>query len=95
MAKKESFTVKGSELVHAVEDLAKQNDVGKVCLIYERRRLFEIPFITGDPSAPANIIKGPLLAAINAVGALVNECTVEVEREEKKEAKEKKKAAKK
>lgn len=91
MPKKESFTTKGSELVRAIEDLARQDDVGKVCLIYEKRRLFEIPFITGDPSAPANVVKGPLLAALNAVAALVNECTVEVEREEKKE---KKKAAK-
>jgi hypothetical protein len=86
MPKKENFTTKGSELVKAIEDLARQDDVGKVCLIYERRRLFEIPFITGDPSAPANVVKGPLLAALNAVAALVSECTVEVEREEKKKA---------
>jgi hypothetical protein len=84
MPKKESITVKGGELVRTVEDLAKQDDVARVCLIYERRRLFEIPFIIGDPAAPANIIKGPLLAAINAVATLVNECTVEVERADKK-----------
>jgi hypothetical protein len=87
MPKKESVMVKGNELVKVIADLARQNDVGKVCLIYEKRRLFEIPFITGDPTAPANVVKGPLLAAINAVATLVNECTVEVEREEKKEKK--------
>jgi hypothetical protein len=91
--KKESFITRGGELVRAIEDLARQDDVGKVCLIYERRSLFEIPFITGDPTAPANIIKGPLLAAINAVAALVDECTVEVEREEKKEKKKASKSA--
>jgi hypothetical protein len=33
------------------------------------------------------VLKEPLLAALNAFGTLVNECTVEVERAEKKEEK--------
>ncbi len=85
MPRTETITVKGSEFVQAIRDLFRQNDVGKVCVLYERKRLFEIPLITGDPSAPANILKDPLLAALNAFSTLVDECTIEVERVEKKE----------
>jgi len=87
MPKNESILVKGSELVRAIGDLIRQNDVGKICIKYERRRLLEIPLLAGDPSAPANVLKGPLLAALNAFGALADECTIEVERREKKEKK--------
>jgi hypothetical protein len=87
MPKKESITVKGSQLVQAVRDLIRQNDEGKICISYEKRRLLEIPFLAGDPSAPANVLKGPLLAALNAFGALADECTIDVESREKKEKK--------
>ena len=96
MPRTESITVKGNEFVQAIRDLFKQNDVGKVCVVYERRRILEIPLISGDPSAPANVLKDPLLAALNAFSALVDECTIEVERVEKKEGRaktESKKAA--
>jgi hypothetical protein len=46
-----------------------------------------VPLLAGDPSAPANVLGEPLLAALNAFGALVNECTVKVKRAEKKEEK--------
>lgn len=92
MAARESITVKGRDLVQAIRDLIQQDDVGRVCITYERRRLLEIPLLVGDPSAPANVLKGPLLAALNAFGALANECTLEVERVKKEEQKPKTKS---
>ena len=79
----ESITVRGKELVQVIKDLIKRGDVGKVCIVYEKRRLLEIPLMVGDPSAPAEIIKGPLLAALNAFGTLANECTLELEHADK------------
>lgn len=87
MAKKESFTVRGKELVQAVQDLFKRNDVGKICITYEEDKVFEITLLAGDPSSPASVIKEPILAVLNALGTLAAECTLEVERLEKDEVK--------
>lgn len=80
---RERIRVKGSEFVQTIKDLVKQDNVGRICITYEEKRIFEIPLLAGDPAAPANVIKEPLLAALNAFGALINECELEVERVEK------------
>ena len=80
MHQKESIRVRGSELVETVKGLLRQNTIGRLCIRYEENRAFEITLMAGDPSAPANVLKEPVLAAINALGALANECTIEVER---------------
>lgn len=85
MAKKERMVVKGNRLVEAVRELVNRGDARKVCLLNEERHLLDIPISTEDPASPANAIAAPVLAAIRAFGSLINECTVEVEREEKPE----------
>ena len=78
MAKKRS-RVPGSRLVEHIQQLISRGDVRRVCLLDEERSILEIPVVLGDPASPAAVLEGPILAAINAFAALVDECTVEVE----------------
>ncbi len=80
MHQKESIRVRGSELAQTIKDLFRQNTVGKLCIRYEENRAFELTLTAGDPSAPANVLKEPVLAVVNALGAFANECTIEVHR---------------
>lgn len=82
-------TVAGNRLAHTIEELLQRGDVRRVCILDEEKSILEIPFTVGDPAAPATILKAPILAAIRAFGALVNECTVDVETaDSKKKSKE-------
>ncbi len=83
MAKKERVVVPGNRLVEAVRELVSRGDARRVCILNEEKHLLDIPLTTKDPFSPANAIEAPVLAAIRAVGSLLNECTVEVERVEK------------
>ncbi len=76
---KSRISIPGSKLVHQVQQLISRGDVRRVCIIDEEKSLLEIPVNVGDPAAPASVLKAPVLAAIKAFGALVNECTVEIE----------------
>jgi hypothetical protein len=44
----------------------------------------EIPLSVGEPAAALGILALPVLAALGAFAALVTECTIEVEKVEKK-----------
>jgi hypothetical protein len=83
MAKKERMVVKGNKLAETVSELVNRGDARKICLLNEEKHLWDIPLTTKDPFSPANAIEAPILAAIRAIGTLLNECTVEVEREDK------------
>ncbi len=76
---KRRFSVSGNRLLRAIEDLVRQGDVRRICLIDEERSILEVPLNVGDPAAPATALRAPVVAAIRAFGTLVNECTVEVE----------------
>ena len=84
MAKKERLVVKGNRLADTISELASQEDSRRVCIINEEKHLLDIPLSVSDPASPASALAAPVLAAIRAFGSLVNECTVEVEKEEKK-----------
>ncbi len=75
---KSRIKVPGKNLAQKVQELFRQGDVRRVCLMEEGNSLMEIPI--SDPAAPASAIKAPVLAALQAFGTLVNECTLEVER---------------
>ncbi len=85
MAAKESFKVSGKELVEKVKKLIHEGNVKKVRLIHKEKTLVEIPLTIGAPAAAVGIIAAPALAAVAAIAAMVTECTIEVEREEKKD----------
>jgi hypothetical protein len=80
MAKKERVVVKGNRLVETIKELVSRGDSRQVCILNEEKHLLDIPLTTKDPASPANMLEAPVLAAIRAVGSLLNECTVEVEK---------------
>ena len=83
MTVKEKFTVSGSQLVDKVKQLIREGNIRKVRLLHEGRTVIEIPLTVGAPAVAIAILTAPVLAALGAFAALVTECTIEVEKEEK------------
>ncbi len=83
MTVKERFTVSGNQLVDRVKQLIHEGNIRKVRLLHKEKTLLEIPLSVGAPAAAVGIIAAPVLAAIGAFAALITECTIEVEKEEK------------
>ena len=83
MTTREKFTVSGSQLVDKVKQLIHEGNIRKVRLLHEGRTVFEIPLTIGAPATAIVILAAPVLAALGAFAALVTECTIEVEKEEK------------
>ncbi len=84
MTTKEKFTVSGGQLVDKVKQLIREGNVRKVRIIHKEKTVFEIPLTIGAPAAAIGILVAPLLAALGAFAALVTECTIEVEKIEKR-----------
>ena len=84
MAESEKFTVSGSQLVEKVKQLIREGNVRRVRLLHEGKTIFEIPLTVGAPVVAVGILTAPVLAALGAFAALVAECTIEVEKVEKK-----------
>ena len=87
--KKEKFTVSGSQLVDKVKQIISEGNIRRVRLLHDDRPLIDIPLTVGVPVAVATVLAVPVLAALGAVAALVTECTLEVEREEGDQEKQK------
>lgn len=81
---KEKFTVSSNELASKVKQLVREGNIRKVRLIHKERTLLDVPLSIGAPAAAIGIVAAPLLAAVAAIAAMVTECTIEVERVEKK-----------
>jgi len=84
MAETEKFTVSGKDVLEKVKKLIHEGNIRRVRLIHEGRTIIEIPLSIGAPAAVITIMAAPLLAAVGAFAALVTECTIEVEKVEKK-----------
>ena len=84
MTTEEKFTISGSQLVEKVKQLIQEGNIRKVRLLHEGRVVLEIPLTIGAPAAAIGIMVAPVLAALGAFAALVTECTLEVEKVEKK-----------
>ena len=82
---KESFKVAGGQLVDAVKKLVHEGNVRRVVIKQGDHIVVEFPLTVGV----LGTVLAPMLAAIGAVAALINECTLEVERVEEKSDKEK------
>ena len=84
MAESEKFTVSGSQIVEKVKQLIHEGNIRRVRLVHEGRTIIEIPLSIGAPVAVVGILAAPVLAAIGAAAALLTECTIEVEKVDKK-----------
>ncbi len=80
MSKKEEFHVSGEELLKKVKQLIAEGNVRSIAVKDKNGKvLVQFPLTLGVVGA----VLLPTLAAIGAIAALVTECTVAVEREEK------------
>ncbi len=73
---KESFKVAGGQLVDAVKKLVHEGNVRRIIIKHEGRIVAEFPLTVGVIGA----VFAPVLAAVGALAAVLNECTIEVER---------------
>jgi len=79
--KEESFKVKGEELLKKVKQLVKEGNIRKITIKDKNGKvLIVFPLTIGVVGA----VLAPVLAAVGAIAALVTECTISVEREQKK-----------
>jgi len=82
MVGKESFTVAGSNLVNKVKELVHQGNIRRIRLIHDERALIDIPLSIGAPATAVAVLATPAIAALAAIAALVNDCTIEIEKVE-------------
>ncbi len=75
---KDTYEVRGEELLKKVKDLIKEGNVRKISIIDKRgRTIIVLPVTVGVVGA----VLAPPLAAVGAIAALLAECTIRVERE--------------
>lgn len=73
----ETFKVQGDELLKRVKEIVREGNAQRVVVKQGSRTVMEFPVMVGVVGALA----APVLAAVGALAALLNECTIEVERE--------------
>lgn len=78
--KTEEFKVSGEDLLKEVKAIIAKGNVRKIIIKNkEGKTLIEVPLTIGV----VGLILAPTLAAVGAIAALVTECTLIVEREDK------------
>jgi hypothetical protein len=85
MAKKteETFYVNGEELIKKVKELIREGNVRKITIKdKEGKNVVVIPLTLGVIGA----VISPVLAAVGALAALMTECSISVERGERKKS---------
>jgi len=76
----EEFKVNGEDLLKKVKEIIAEGNARKITVkSKEGKSIVELPLTIGVVGAAL----APLLAAVGAIAALVTECTIVVEREEK------------
>ena len=77
---KESFAVKGEQLLKKINELIEEGNVRKIT-IHDKtgKELLSFPLSLGVVGA----VLAPVLAAVGALAALIGDCSIAVERSEK------------
>ncbi len=78
----ESVKVEGGTLADRLKDLIHEGNVRRVVVQHQGHTVAEFPLTVGVVGA----LLAPVVAAIGAMVALLKDCTIQVERTEKKEA---------
>lgn len=77
---KETFSAKGEEILTKIDELIKEGNVRKISIHNkDGKELMSFPLTIGVVGA----VLAPVLAAVGALAALIGECDISVEREEK------------
>jgi len=78
--KTEEFKISGEELIGKVKQLIAEGNIRRIIIKdKDGKTIIEIPLTIGV----IGIVLAPVLGAVGAVAALVTECTIVVERDEK------------
>lgn len=78
---KETFTVKGEQLLKKIKELIEEGNVRKISIHdKEGKEIMSFPLTIGVVGA----VLAPVLAAVGALAALIGECNISVERHEEK-----------
>ncbi len=78
----ESIETTGSRVVENVKELVAEGNIRRIRIRQRDRVVAEFPLTVGVVGA----VFAPVLAAIGAITALVTDCTLDVQREERAEA---------
>jgi hypothetical protein len=73
----ETIKVQGGELLDTVKKLVREGNVRRIIIKQGDRTVAEFPLTAGVVGA----VFAPILAAIGALAALINECSIAVERD--------------
>jgi len=77
----EYYSVSGDKIVSKVKEIIKEGNARKIIIKNEEDKvLIEFPLTIGA----VGVIAAPVVAAIGALAALVSNCTIVVEKKEKK-----------
>ena len=80
MGAKEFFTINGEHLLQKIKELIEEGNVRRITITEKSgKELMSFPLTIGVVGA----LLAPVLAAIGALAAIIGECTIAVEREEK------------
>lgn len=73
------FKVKGHEALSKIKELIKEGNIRRIIIKNEKDEvLVEIPLT----AAVIGTVFAPILAAVGALAALMNKCTIEVEKKQ-------------
>jgi hypothetical protein len=73
---KETIKVTGAQLVDAVRKVLHEGNVRRVIIKQGTHTVAEFPLSVGVIGA----VLAPILAAVGALAAVINDCTIEIER---------------
>jgi hypothetical protein len=80
MATKDFFDIKGDQLLTKVKELIAEGNIRKIIIKDKSgKEMISFPLTVGVFGA----VLAPILAAVGALAALVNDCTISVEMDEK------------
>lgn len=80
MGAKEFFTINGEHLLQKIKELVEEGNVRRITITDKSgKEIMSFPLTIGVVGA----LLAPVFAAVGALAALVGECTIAVEREEK------------
>lgn len=74
----ESFKAEGHNVVEKLKDVVKEGNVRRVVVEHDGRTVAEFPLSIGV----VGVVLAPMFAAVAAVVALVQDCTIKIEREQ-------------
>jgi len=77
---KESFSINGEHLLNKVKELIEEGNIRKITIADKTgKEIMSFPLTVGV----VGVLLAPVFAAVGALAAMIGECTITVERENK------------